>query len=343
MVETLHAMKLRHKQELKLLQNKSVKGKGAKQALRDEEKSLLQKQEDEIKQLQANKQHTDDNIDENNHTSHDNKTDTDNNNQQQATTTTQEQQQQQPELKIAEQIASMSLYNFDKQPKELTSKQLKKQRKQQREQQRNEQIKYEVSNMNDKRNDENSKLNNILQQHNLSIKQVSADGNCMFSAISDQLSYIHESRYYDQQSLRELSADYIKQHKNDFVPYIHNDNDNNETIDIEQYCKSLTSKRHIQWGSHTELVALSAALQRPIHIYNANSDKPIIVEHSSIQYTNIQPIRLSYHQHYYTLGEHYNSVIDSDLVISDSDNDNDNIQQHNNYDNSNQHSNDDSD
>lgn len=79
-------------------------------------------------------------------------------------------------------------------------------------------------------------------------------------------------------------------------------------------------------------MALSIALQCPIHIYSIQHlyPKPLIIDATNMITTStasgdnekqqqqninnnnhdtIEPIRLSYHYHYYALGEHYNEVV----------------------------------
>lgn len=70
-----------------------------------------------------------------------------------------------------------------------------------------------------------------------------------------------------------------------------------------------------EWGGHLELRALRMALGRPILIYSVqNGEKPLSVDNDDDVSGNndgndMEPIRLSYHLHYYALGEHYNQVV----------------------------------
>lgn len=61
------------------------------------------------------------------------------------------------------------------------------------------------------------------------------------------------------------------------------------------------------WGGHVELRALSLALKRPIIVYSAQTVEPLQIHVD--EYGDKEPIRLSYHLHYYSLGEHYNCVV----------------------------------
>lgn len=75
-----------------------------------------------------------------------------------------------------------------------------------------------------------------------------------------------------------------------------------------------------------ELRALSVALERPIHVYstttNNNTTGPLEILPNTSP-SNEDPIRVSYHRHYYALGEHYNQVQVVPLSTKDN-NDNDN-------------------
>ena len=75
-----------------------------------------------------------------------------------------------------------------------------------------------------------------------------------------------------------------------------------------------------EWGGHLELRALSMALNRPIYVYSLNSGKePLKILPPTYVSSDgdgdgdgdTNAIRLSYHLHYYALGEHYNQVVPS--------------------------------
>lgn len=63
-----------------------------------------------------------------------------------------------------------------------------------------------------------------------------------------------------------------------------------------------------EWGGQLEIKALSECLQRPIFVYEANAPVVKMGEEFYNPHSPEQPIRLTYHKHYYALGEHYNSV-----------------------------------
>jgi OTU domain-containing protein 6 len=95
-----------------------------------------------------------------------------------------------------------------------------------------------------------------------------------------------------------------------------------EITNYRQYVESVRNNSQ-HWGGHLEIRALSMALQRPVHIYSSNtlhSNGPLVIDasstHDNMHPTDDVPIRLSYHLHYYALGEHYNQVVAVDSVPS---------------------------
>ena len=64
------------------------------------------------------------------------------------------------------------------------------------------------------------------------------------------------------------------------------------------------------WGGQIEIQALSDALRTPVEVYAA--DQPVLVMgelYGGANGSGLQPLRVTYHRKYYTLGEHYNSVV----------------------------------
>jgi OTU domain-containing protein 6 len=60
-----------------------------------------------------------------------------------------------------------------------------------------------------------------------------------------------------------------------------------------------------EWGGELELRALAHALETPIRVFSVSH--PIEFGDQFAQ----PSLLLSYHKHYYSMGAHYNSVIDS--------------------------------
>jgi OTU domain-containing protein 6 len=108
-------------------------------------------------------------------------------------------------------------------------------------------------------------------------------------------------------SLGGLAADTLLQHETDFSPFCEFTDD---MPDYKTYVQRVRSSA--DWGGHLELRVLSMALKRPITVYSVGSVEPLVIaqeEHQS-DAVNCDPIRLSYHLQYYSLGEHYNQVVE---------------------------------
>lgn len=72
---------------------------------------------------------------------------------------------------------------------------------------------------------------------------------------------------------------------------------------FEEYCDRVASTS--EWGGQLELRALAHALCMPIQVFTADSD----IFTMGAEFDTKEPLQLTYHLHYYTLGEHYNSVV----------------------------------
>lgn len=118
------------------------------------------------------------------------------------------------------------------------------------------------------------------------IEDVPADGHCLYRAVAAQIDS-------DYQKVRTITADSLVEHREN----------------LEAFCESHYDdyvdrvRNSADWGGHLELRALSLALKRPIIVYSTGP--PLTIGDDQAQ----APIRLSYHLHYYALGEHYNHVV----------------------------------
>jgi len=114
-------------------------------------------------------------------------------------------------------------------------------------------------------------------------------------------------------ALRQIAADYIRTHPDDFAPFLAEDDASNQSLhqQVTEYCARLQAEDPVMWGGHPEIVALAAALNRQIVVYTAKGT-PLIVGGSSQQQA---PLKISFHQHYYGLGEHYNSVVSRQSAV----------------------------
>jgi OTU domain-containing protein 6 len=101
-------------------------------------------------------------------------------------------------------------------------------------------------------------------------------------------------------------------HPDEFSPFCEYPEDDDETTgstNMDKYEQYVSKVRlSSEWGGHLELRALAMALARSILVYQSTSPDPLEIVGGEPTPAN-EPIRLSYHKHYYALGEHYNQVV----------------------------------
>lgn len=278
--ETVHQIKLRHKLELKTLKKTPAKGKGAKKALRAKEQALLKRHAEELKQAKQKKKEV--TMDE-------------------------------PNSKADIQEVAMT----DKNPKEeklpikLTKAQRRRKKKEEREKERRAQIEKEICGMKDLRADEMEQLGKKLSALSMEMEEIPSDGHCLYRAIGDQLlkrGYstdkikINESEPLHT-ALRRVAAQTIRLHKSHFQVFLPDKN-------VESYCNAITGCDNVVWGGHIEIAALAEYLNRVIIVHSAEG-KPLEIQPYRLQFLPEEGnLHISYHKHYYGLGEHYNSLTD---------------------------------
>ena len=106
------------------------------------------------------------------------------------------------------------------------------------------------------------------------------------------------------QELRVVAANYIRSHAEDFSPFLGLLPSDPE---FEEYCKRVESPTLAEWGGQLEIKALCASLGVKVLVYSATS--PVVVMGDEDGSTSKDTLKVSFHRHYYALGEHYNSVI----------------------------------
>lgn len=150
---------------------------------------------------------------------------------------------------------------------------------------------------------EMDKIKQFLQELGLSIYSIPADGNCLYCSVNHQLKTTGREEY-SVSELRKITADYMRSHKDDILPFMSNEFDGDEEFTEEQYEKYCTKVANTtEWGGQIEILALSSALKCPIKIIQATASPMTQGEDF-----DGPPLILTYHRHLYRLGEHYNST-----------------------------------
>ena len=147
-------------------------------------------------------------------------------------------------------------------------------------------IEAEEVRRNSERKKECEAISRKLVEINRKIKDVAADGHCLYRAIADQ----SDSTYAE---VRKTCAAFMEAHADDFAPFI-------EDESFGDHCAKVRSSA--EWGGQPELLALARALQRPIVVYSRDSEPLRMGESDG------EELVVTYHRDYYALGEHYNST-----------------------------------
>lgn len=287
-VESRHQMKMRHKNELKTLLSQNVKGIGAKKQLKEAEKALLAKHEQELKDLDEREKAKE----------------------------ASEEVQAEVGSHTEETDASPPQAQ---EPKGPSRAQKRREKKSAAEKQRRIDAIESTKDMKDLKGDEIALIQSQLDPLKLKVKEIVSDGHCLYRAIGDQLSQFSLNNLVSSSnllpahlSLRHMCAEFMRQNKDDFLPFL-TDDQTGDMLDDEGFaeylsslsCSKLGPNDEVTWGGHVEIVALASALGRKIVVYSADG-KPIVNEPKEKK--GEEEIRLTYHRHYYGMGDHYNSV-----------------------------------
>jgi OTU domain-containing protein 6 len=184
----------------------------------------------------------------------------------------------------------------------------KKDKKEEKEKHRQD-MKIEIKKSSTGLNQREIECNAIEQQlvtEALCIKPIISDGHCLYRSIADQLSlYSEGSCRMDYKALRVLTAQHLRTRSIDYAPFLGCLPDSPEFF---LYCDKIENEALAEWGGQVEIQALCEALQRRVFVYSAGA--PLLQMGSdNIPGDAASPLRVSYHKHYYALGEHYNSVV----------------------------------
>ncbi|CAH8329799.1 unnamed protein product [Eruca vesicaria subsp. sativa] len=127
-----------------------------------------------------------------------------------------------------------------------------------------------------------------LDSLGLKIIQVTADGNCFFRSLADQL----EGNEDEHSKYRSMVVQYIVKNREMFEPFIEDD------VPFEDYCKTMDDDG--TWAGNMELQAASLVTRSNICIHRSLSPRWYI---RNFEDARTRMIHLSYHD-----GEHYNSL-----------------------------------
>ncbi|KAE8907325.1 hypothetical protein PF010_g1637 [Phytophthora fragariae] len=198
-----------------------------------------------------------------------------------------------------------------KQAKAQEKAQRKREAKKKQERERRERIEEANKNTVSERQIEADLIMAQLARHGLKIKDIPSDGHCMYHAVADQMKQKKlpiADPVTGFQYLRKLTSDYMLAHADDFLPFMALDEAAASPQEaFATYCDRVANTA--DWGGQLELRALACALRTPIEVFSAEGDVLVMGgEFGNEDDENATKLQLTYHLHYYTLGEHFNSV-----------------------------------
>lgn len=133
--------------------------------------------------------------------------------------------------------------------------------------------------------------------------QITADGHCLYRALSDQLHRV-ANKDMTFEELRSLAASHMRAQPDDYIPFLLSDSgDLLDSEGFESYCNAIVGSEKVVWGGNPEIVALSRALGREIVVYASDA------VHRFGEANGEAPLQVTFHKHYFGLGSHYNSAV----------------------------------
>jgi len=149
---------------------------------------------------------------------------------------------------------------------------------------------------------EKQAIGRVLAKRNLQICDIVPDGDCLYNALSHQL---FNSKTGEQ--LRQMACEFIQQNKSEFLPFLTTPDGDivEDGGSFDEYCLKvrLPSREGGVWGGEAELRAISLSLNRKIEVVHADGRVTAFGDQE-----DENSLVVSYHQHAYSLGEHYNST-----------------------------------
>lgn len=156
----------------------------------------------------------------------------------------------------------------------------------------------------DRRAEEDAALRAQLAPLGLGVREVAADGHCLFRAVACQLETPKAAATDDAPvwDLRRRAVEHARAHAPDFEPFFE---PTDTAPTFEAYCKEMASTA--AWGGQMEIRALATVLGRPIRVHTVGAP-PLVMSDGSAAAQSTPTIELAFHQHAFGLGEHYNAV-----------------------------------
>ncbi|KAH8701895.1 OTU-like cysteine protease [Talaromyces proteolyticus] len=183
----------------------------------------------------------------------------------------------------------------------------------------------EAAKQTDHRGNEKEVMDAAFSRIGLKEIEITPDGHCLYSAIACQLNdlglglkpdpsrivlqpatvsridTVASPRHDGYRAVRAVTADYIKEHQDDFVPFMEEP--------LDEYVKKI--RLTAEWGGQLELQAIARAYGVEINVLQGDGRIEKIEgagDDADLEQQKRQ-IWLAYYRHTYGLGEHYNALV----------------------------------
>jgi len=135
---------------------------------------------------------------------------------------------------------------------------------------------------------------NIENDGTKTIIEMSADGNCLFRSLSDQLYWDYGNKHED---IRSEVCDFMEAHEEEFSVFLVLNDEDEDASDFESYIFSMRESG--EWGGNLELVAAARLYRRKVKVFSITAAYTIDHDKNS----SGPDLMVSYHDN-----DHYNSV-----------------------------------
>lgn len=160
----------------------------------------------------------------------------------------------------------------------------------------------EEDNKNSARTLETKAINAILKARKLKLSTIKSDGDCLYNAIKHQLDLAGVTTSVE--ALRKSAADFIRANRDELICYMTSSKSDDimSQQEFDEYCNQVENTK--AWGSQIEIQALSKCYKAKIEVLQSSGTPTI----SGSEYRKPHLI-VTYHRHFFGLGEHYNSTV----------------------------------
>ena len=158
---------------------------------------------------------------------------------------------------------------------------------------------------------EEEAMRRALKALDLTLREVKADGHCLYRAVAEQVDEMKEESRYGE--VRTMCKDEMLKNREEYEAFVEME----EAGSYEKYCEKVGSTA--EWGGHVEMLAIARALRRNVEVFEVRPggevEKMVVecvgsgVEGEEGNGGSSFPLRVAFMKESYTLGEHYDAVV----------------------------------